>query len=97
MAPAQIPVFLSQKPSTKSGIHRRICNFILSVVSRCGRGGAAASPADEGALPQAAYGCSRPGDTEEASPTNPYDDLDGLMGDLNLVRLRLSILQARVY
>ena len=33
MAPAQIPVFLSQKPSTQNKINRRICNFILSVVS----------------------------------------------------------------
>ena len=31
MAPAHNPVFLSQKSSTKDGIIRHICNFILSV------------------------------------------------------------------
>ena len=31
MAPAHIPLVLSQKPSTKSGIIRHICNLILSV------------------------------------------------------------------
>ena len=34
MAPANIPMFLSQKPSTKNGIIRHVCSFILSVATR---------------------------------------------------------------
>ena len=33
MAPAHIPVLLSQTPSTKNGIIRRICNLIISGVT----------------------------------------------------------------
>ena len=37
MVPAHIPVLLSQKPSTKNGIIRLVCNLILSVVMQCSR------------------------------------------------------------